>query len=70
MLVAGLESEKVTCDIEGADLPPSVGQNFGRPDRAADDLVQILSRLAFSVDFVLRANGIAAPIISIIPWYS
>jgi len=39
-----------------AVTPASVGQNFGRPDGAADDLVQILDRLALSVNLAVSGE--------------
>ena len=57
--VAGsrFQSEDVVRQMKRADLTPSVGKQFVGPNGALDDLIDILSRLVFSVDFFILPVG-------------
>ena len=46
-----LQAEDVADQVEGADLPPPVGEKFVAPHCAFDHLIDIVCRLRFSEDF-------------------
>ena len=59
MQLIGLEAEHLARHMEGADLPPSVGQELGHADHAGDDLVDIARSLALGVNLGIagKAHG-------------
>src|SRR5262249_30937657 len=50
------EPEHVARLIEGADLAAAIGQDLGRPHRAADDLVEIFGRLALAINLFVAGK--------------
>jgi hypothetical protein len=55
---AGIEAEDVARQMECTDLTPSVAQQLVGTNSAADHLVDVLGRLAFSVNLLILAVGI------------
>ena len=53
MLLAGLETENVTRQMEAADLPASVDQHLVGPHRSAHDLVEVVRWLVLPVDLAI-----------------
>ena len=51
VVLAGLEPEDVARQVEGADLPATVLEDFVGADRAGHHLVEIFCRLCLAVDF-------------------
>jgi hypothetical protein len=61
VLVADLETEHVSWDVERADLAAAVTQNFVSPHGPADDFIEVLRGFLSA----LRQKDIGAPIRSI-----
>ena len=55
MAGARFETENVARQQKRADLAPSVGQQFVGPNRASNNLVDIVGRLVLAVDFFIFA---------------
>jgi hypothetical protein len=54
-----LQAKDVAGQVESADLTAAVGQELVAPNRAVNDLVDIVGRLGLSVDFGALVVGFA-----------
>src|ERR1700733_7077679 len=57
MICSRFEAKDVVRQMKRADLTPAIGEQFVSPNGALNDLIDIVRRLAFSVDFFVFPVG-------------
>jgi hypothetical protein len=57
MRIGGFEAEDVARQVKGSDLPATIRENLVSPDRACDDLVNVVGWFVLAINLCVAIVG-------------